>query len=204
WEWAGTTSIVAPDRNAGGGATLCLGCVLINRDWSAARVDRCPLCPRKRTCAVQLGISGLMQCSKLGSLLDHLVSEAEQFGWHFNAERLGGFGNGGHLKFLRLHNRQVRGLLTFENASRIDCGLGIRLRQIGAITHGSASQNVFAPRVNREHGVLRGQSYDSIALTIEKWLSGNDKRTNAHPLETTENCFQFGFRLGVEDTHVNP
>jgi hypothetical protein len=24
WEWAGTTSIVAPDRNAGGGATLCL------------------------------------------------------------------------------------------------------------------------------------------------------------------------------------
>ena len=57
WEWAGTTSIVAPDRNAGGGATLCLERVLINRDWSAARVDRCPLYPRKRTCAVQLGMS---------------------------------------------------------------------------------------------------------------------------------------------------
>src|SRR5262245_1418805 len=99
-----------------------------------------------------------MQCSKLGSLLDHLVSEAEQFGWHFNAERLGGFGIDGHVKFCRLHNRQVRGLLTFQNASRIDCGLAIRLRQISAITHESASQNVFAPRVNREHGVLRGQS----------------------------------------------
>src|SRR5262249_808858 len=165
--------------------------------------------PQKRTCAVQLGMSALGQkrthaCSKLGSLLDHLVSEAEQFGWHFNAERLGGFGIDGHLKFCRLHNRQVRGLCTFENGSRIDCGLAIRLRQISAITHESASQNVFAPRVNREHGVLRGQSYDSIALTIEKWLSGNDKRTNAHPLETTENCFQFGFRLGIEDTHLNP
>src|SRR5215831_16757939 len=179
---------------------------------------------QKRTCAVQKRMSalppkrhqtrqlecplwdnsGLMQCSKLGSLLDHLVSKAEQFGWHFNAERLGGFGIDGHVKCCRLHNRQVRGLLTFQNASRIDCGLAIRLRQIGAITHKSASQNVFAPRVNREHGVLRGQSYDSIALTIEKWLSGDDKRTNVHPLETTENCFQFGFRLGIEDTHVNP
>src|SRR5262245_34410461 len=149
---------------------------------------------QKRTHAVQ----------QKGSLFDHLVGEAEQFGWHFNAERLGGFGIDGHVKFCRLHNRQVRGLLTFQNASRIDCGLAIRLRQIGAITHKSASQNVFAPRVNREYGVLRGQSYDSIALTIEKWLSGDDKRTNVHPLETTENCFQFGFRLGIEDTHVNP
>jgi hypothetical protein len=38
-----------------------LGRVLINRDWSAARVDRCPLYPRKRTCAVQLGMSALGQ-----------------------------------------------------------------------------------------------------------------------------------------------
>jgi len=45
---------------------------------------------------------------QIGSLLDHLVSEAEQFGWHFNAERLGGFGIDGHVKFCRLHNRQVR------------------------------------------------------------------------------------------------
>src|ERR1044071_7222914 len=52
------------------------------------------------------------------SLLDHLVGEAEQFGWHFNAERLGGFGIDGHVKFCRLYNRQVRGLLTFQNASR--------------------------------------------------------------------------------------
>jgi hypothetical protein len=34
-----------------------LGRVLINRDWSVPRVDRCPLFPQKRTCAVQLGMS---------------------------------------------------------------------------------------------------------------------------------------------------
>jgi hypothetical protein len=74
-------------------------------------VFQCPFYPQKRTCAAQLGMSALCQkrtramqlaMSAMGqkrthaaqqkeSLFDHLVSEAEQFGWHFNAERLGGF-----------------------------------------------------------------------------------------------------------------
>jgi len=46
-----------------------------------------------------------MQCSSLASLLDHIISKAEQFGTDYNAERLGGFGIDGNLKFCRLHNR---------------------------------------------------------------------------------------------------
>ena len=63
---------------------------------------------------------------QLGSLFDHLVGETEQSGRHFNTERLGGFGIDRQIKFCRLHNRQIRGLLAFQNASRVDCSLAIR------------------------------------------------------------------------------
>jgi len=33
-----------------------------------------------------------MQCSNLGSLLNHLVGETKQSGWHFNTDQLGDFG----------------------------------------------------------------------------------------------------------------
>ena len=62
---------------------------------------------QKRTHAVQ----------QLGSLLDQLVVEAEQSGRHCNAERLGGFCSDGHVKFCRLHNRQIRGPLTFHRGA---------------------------------------------------------------------------------------
>lgn len=126
---------------------------------------------------------------QLGSLFDHLVGETEQSGRHFNTERLGGFGIDRQIKFCRLHNRQIRGLLAFQNASRVDCSLAIRFRQIGAITHEPASQNVLAPSIDCSDGVSRSQPYNSLTLTVEKWLAGNDKRTNAHPLEARENCF---------------
>src|SRR5262245_53171118 len=65
---------------------------------------QCPLWVRNRhvqcssLCLLRAN-SGLMQRSKKRSLFDHLVSEAEQFGWHFNAKRFGGFGIDGHVKF---------------------------------------------------------------------------------------------------------
>jgi hypothetical protein len=53
-------------------------------------------------------------------LFDDLVSEAEQSRRQLNAERFGGFGIDGHVKFRRLDNWQIRRLLTFQDASLIE------------------------------------------------------------------------------------
>src|SRR5262245_51726930 len=92
-----------------------------------------------------------------------------------NTERSGDFGIDRHVKFCRLNNRQIRGLLAFEDAPRIDCGLTIGFWQISAIAHETASQNVLAPSIDCRNGVLRSGSYDFFALAVEKWFARNDK-----------------------------
>ena len=51
----------------------------------------CPLYPRKRTCAAQLGMSALCQKRTLRYLFDHLISPPDQSVGDVDAERLGGF-----------------------------------------------------------------------------------------------------------------
>ena len=53
-------------------------CPLWVKSRHLQRKKTCPLCPRKRTCAVQLGMSALCQLRTLAQLFDHLSDFDQQ------------------------------------------------------------------------------------------------------------------------------
>src|ERR1700738_2505015 len=53
-------------------------------------------------------------------LFDHLVGAGEQSWWHLDAERAGGGKVDDQLELARLHDRQIHGFGTLEDAARID------------------------------------------------------------------------------------
>src|SRR5262249_25683080 len=69
------------------------------------------------------------------SLFDHLVCDGEYARRNGEAERLGGVKVDHELELGRLHDRQVGGLGTLENAARVDAGLTIGIGKAGAVAH---------------------------------------------------------------------
>jgi hypothetical protein len=67
----------------------------------------CPLYPRKRTCAVQLGMSALGQKRTLLALFDHLVGPREQRWRHSETDRFGRFEIDYQLVLRRCLHRKV-------------------------------------------------------------------------------------------------
>jgi hypothetical protein len=63
-------------------------------------------------------------------------------------------------KFGRLLHWQIGRLLALENPAGIHRRFSVRLRQIGAITHEAASQDILAPGVDRSHADASRKGYD--------------------------------------------
>ena len=78
--------------------------------------ERCPLYPRKQTCAVQQRIPLSANSGHWPSLFDHLVGTGEQLRWHCDAECLGGLKIDHQFVLGRRLHRKVSRLLALEDA----------------------------------------------------------------------------------------
>jgi len=65
-------------------------------------------------------------------LFDHPIGYREQAGRERDTERLGGVEIDDKFKLGRLHDRQVRRLSVFEDATGVDAELTIRARNVGS------------------------------------------------------------------------
>src|SRR6476660_1186895 len=75
----------------------------------------CPLYPRKRTCAVQLGMAAKGNADN-ASLFDHLVCACEQRWRNCEVQRFRGLKVDHQLVLGRRLHRKVSGLFAFEDA----------------------------------------------------------------------------------------
>src|SRR5262245_8617839 len=93
----------------------------------------CPLYPRKRTCAVQLGMSAMDQkrthaAQQKRSLINHLVGTREHGRWNSEAQGVGGLKIDHQLELRRLLDWQISGLCALENFFNV-AGGATRKRQ---------------------------------------------------------------------------
>src|SRR5262245_63327707 len=85
--------------------------------------------------------------------LDHLVDAANHRQRDGEAERLGGLHVDDELHFGRLLDRQLGGLLAFENSARIDAERAVRIQNGASVSHQAASGYKLAKLVDRGHPV---------------------------------------------------
>src|SRR5262249_47518816 len=92
----------------------------------------CPLCPRKRTCAVRQPMSVLGQKrtragQHRGSLFDQLVGDREKIRRDIEAERFGGCEVDDEIDLACQLNRHIGGRFPLLNSARVDAGAAVGL-----------------------------------------------------------------------------
>src|SRR6476620_6496062 len=109
------------------------------------------------------------------SLFDHLVGECEHLRRQIDTERLGSLEINDQFELGRLYNRQIGGLLAFENAPRIDADLAKRTGKVASIAHEPAGRGIGAAIVDRRKLVARREFDDLIASAEEIAVDANDE-----------------------------
>src|SRR4051812_28979381 len=94
--------------------------------------------------------SGLMHCTRFASL-DHLIGAAKQRWRDVDAELSRRLEINDQFELGGLHNRQVRRLFAFKNATDIDTCLTPRVCQVGTVTKKAASSYVHAANGDRRN-----------------------------------------------------
>src|SRR6266496_6287802 len=87
-----------------------------------------------------------MHCSKIQSLLDHLVGSAQQREREGEAERLGGLEVNDQPDLRDLLDRKVGRLLALEDSAGVDADLTMNFRKIASVTHEAASRSELTKR----------------------------------------------------------
>ena len=85
-----------------------------------------------------------MHCNKTASLFDHLVGAGEHRRWHFEAEQFRRLQIDHQLELCRPHDRQIRGLCAFMNASDVNADLSVCVRHTGSVANKAAARSLIA------------------------------------------------------------
>src|SRR5262249_49875329 len=103
--------------------------------------------------------------------LDHLVGER----WDLEAERFGGLEIDDQLEFRGLCDRQVGGLFTFENATRVKSDLSVFLYQARSVTDEPARHYELANRVHDRNRVACRECNKLLNPVREKKISTDEQ-----------------------------
>jgi hypothetical protein len=95
-----------------------------------------------------------------------------------DAERLGGFHIDGHLKFGRLHNRQIGSLLTFENTGGINAGLTVCIGNAGRVAHQTAGSDIIAQVIDRGNSMSSRQSDNPFPTGVQEPAATAEQRAS--------------------------
>src|SRR6476646_6552591 len=97
---------------------------------------------------------------------NHFVGYRDESRRWRKAERIGSFEVDGQLKFRRLHNRQICGLITLTDPTGVDTHLAICVRNTGSVTHQAPGDGKLALLENCGNGVACSQCHDLIAPAV--------------------------------------
>jgi len=110
----------------------------------------------------------------IGTSFDDLIGAAED-GWRYRqTERLCGVEVDDQLDPRGLNDRQLCGLLTRENAARVDAGLTERVSNITPVADQSAGRGKLAILVDGRESVAKKQPGQPLALGIEEGIGADD------------------------------
>ena len=126
-----------------------------------------------------------MQRSKK-PLFNHLIGGNQKRLWHGQAERFRGVQVDDELKFGRLHNRQVGGLLALENPSHIDPGLVIAVGKLRSISDEAARGHVFLLPIHHRDGVTRRKRDKVLVPGAEEWIVAENEGVDVLLLQSRE------------------
>src|SRR5215813_2278999 len=136
----------------------------------------------------------------VGNSLDHLVGAREQPAGNLEAERLGGLEIDDQLEFRGLlHDRQVGGLFTFENAAGVKSDLSVFLYQARSVTDEPARHYELTNRVHGRNRVACRKFNETLDPIVEKKITADEQRAGLRLGQAHEGgvdfavgaCFQY-------------
>src|SRR5262249_992080 len=98
---------------------------------------------------------------------------------NFEAERLRGPEIDDQLDFRDLLDRQVGGLFTLENATRIKSDLSVLLDQTGPVTDKPARHYEFTIPVHGRNSIACRECSDLLNSAVEKKITTDEQRPNS-------------------------
>ena len=138
-------------------------------------------------------------------LVHSITSSARATDWRDrHAERLGGLEVEHQFELGRLQKRQIGGLGAPENAADIDAALVVLIDRAGAVADQAAGRGVFAPAIDRGHGMARSK--------INERLRAGSRTARRRPRrarwrvfgQRRKSGFELAFGAGIEHHHVLP
>ena len=136
---------------------------------------------------------------QIASLFDHLVGNREDARRYGETERFRGLQVDDQLKFGRLQNRKIGGLLPFEDAAGIIPGVAVGVGQIDAIAHKPTGGGILAELINHRHRVTRRKSYQLFATRIEERIGRYEYCQRLRAGNRVERAVDLGGIAGVKD-----
>jgi len=130
---------------------------------------------------------------------DHLVGASGQGQRDSDAERPGGLEVDDQLDFRGLHDREVSGLLAFENAPGVDAAQTICVRSIASVAHQTTGGGKLSILVDRWNAVAEGECAELRGVAAEQRIgAANHERGCSQLRRRCEGRFEVGFGARVE------